>query len=143
MINLFDIDNKWILADLPGYGYARTSKTNRQSWGVMIDKYLTLRPNLATAFILIDSRIPTQSIDIERVKWMAEKAIPFSIVFTKADKQKSPELISRVESFTSQIREFLDDMPNVFVTSSEKRQGLDDLLEFILHVSEVYHKGGD
>ena len=86
LINHFEINNEWFLVDLPGYGYAVTSKSNRASWGKMITNYLTKRKNLISVFVLIDSRIPPQKIDLDFINFLGEKEIPFSIVFTKIDK---------------------------------------------------------
>ncbi len=140
LINLFQINNSWVLADLPGYGYARTSKKNRSGWGVMIEKYLRHRANLATAFVLIDSRIPPQKIDVDQIEWMAQEAVPFSIVFTKVDKQK-PELTQKtINSFMDQLSRFLEERPNYFITSSEKKTGIDELLDYISFVGSQYEK---
>jgi GTP-binding protein len=135
LINLFKINDEWILADLPGYGYAKTSKVNREKWGKMIESYLLERLNLATIFILIDSRHTPQSSDLDRIEWLAEKGLPFSIVFTKIDKVKPQELRSNVNAFMAKLKEFLEFVPNHFITSSEKRDGGDDLLAYIQYVS--------
>ncbi len=137
MVNLFEVDQKWILADLPGYGYARRSKKTRAKWSVMIEQYLLNRDNLITAFILIDSRVSPQASDLEQIRWMGEKLIPFSLIFTKADKMKPEELNSNVNGFLDRLKENYDQLPNHFITSSAGRIGANEVLNYIDFVSKT------
>lgn len=131
-INFYNINNDaWILVDLPGYGYARTSKTNRATFGEMIRNYLTKREALQVAMVLIDANIPPQKIDIEFLTYLAENGVPFSIVFTKADKPKSNELAKNVAAFKKELSKIFDTLPNTFVSSAERGTGREDILTFI------------
>ena len=120
-----------MLADLPGYGYARISKSIRGKWGKVIDHYLTKRENLRTAFLLIDSRHEPQLSDLEHIRWLGEKEVPFSIVFTKGDKLKPKQLEMNVEAYMEVLSKDYASLPNFFVTSSTSRMGREDLLDFI------------
>lgn len=137
LINLFEVDEQWILADLPGYGYARISKKMRAKWSSMIEQYLLERQNLATVFILVDSRVSPQQSDLDQIKWLGEKQIPFSIIFTKADKLKPNELKQNLAVYVARLKEDFWELPNYFVTSSTGRTGAADLLEFVRYVSGV------
>jgi len=137
LINLFEVDDKWVLADLPGYGYARISKKIRSKWSTMIEQYLLKRENLRTVFILIDSRVTPQESDLERISWLGENNIPFSVIFTKADKLKPHELAANVKRFMDRLSEDYEDLPNHFVTSSSKKVGAEDLLDYIDYVSQL------
>lgn len=131
-INFYNINNDaWILVDLPGYGYARTSKTNRATFGEMIRNYLTKREALQVAMVLIDANIPPQKIDIEFLTYLAENGVPFSIVFTKADKPKSNELAKNVAAFKKELSKIFDTLPNTFISSAERGTGREDILSFI------------
>ena len=131
LINIFEVDQSWILADLPGYGYAKVSKGKRQQWSQMISSYLIHRPNLYCVFILIDARIPPQKIDLEQIEWMAQKEIPFVIVFTKADNYVKSSQQDHIEGFMTKLEAQWDPLPDYFVTSANKGLGRDSLLEFI------------
>jgi GTP-binding protein len=130
-INFFTINNDWTLVDLPGYGYARTSKTNRALFSDMLVGYLTKRQQLITALVLIDSNIPPQKIDLSFITFLGENQIPFSIVFTKVDRIKSNELAKNVALFKRELMKMFDDMPNIFLSSAERRTGKEDILDFI------------
>lgn len=133
-INLFLIDESWHLADLPGYGYAKLSKTTREHFDKMIRFYLKNRENLTCVFVLIDSSIPPQKIDLEFINWLGENAIPFSIVFTKADKGKAQEIQKNCRQFELKLLESWENLPPAFLTSSTKNQGAKGLMEFIREV---------
>lgn len=135
MINLFEVNHEWILADLPGYGYARRSKKTRAKWTGMIEQYLLNRENLKTVFLLIDSRVSPQPLDLEQIKWLGEKLIPFSIIFTKADKLKPKELEDNVSRFLDRLSEDYDHLPNHFITSSASRVGSSEVLDYIDYVT--------
>ena len=130
-INIFHIDRSWYLADLPGYGYAKISKTERKRWQKMIESYLMFRPNLASAFVLIDCRHSLQEIDREFINWLGTRNVPFCIVYTKADKIKKRLLQGHLDRIREDLLETWDELPPEFVTSSEKDMGRDELLQYI------------
>jgi GTP-binding protein len=131
-INFYHINNDaWILVDLPGYGYARTSKTNRVTFAEMIRNYLTKREALQVAMVLIDANIPPQKLDIEFLTYLAENAVPFTIIFTKADKPKTNELAKNIAAFKKELSQLFDTLPNIFVSSAERGTGREDILNFI------------
>ena len=135
-INLFCIDKSWNLADLPGYGYAKVSKTERKKWQKMIEDYMMLRPNLVTAFVLVDLRHDLQAIDKEFIDWLGARQIPFAIVFTKADKLKPPQVHKHQERIRQALLETWEGIPATFVTSSEKGLGRETLLQYIAELNE-------
>jgi len=137
LINLFEVDKKWVLADLPGYGYARISKKMRAKWSVMIEAYLQQRERLATVFLLVDSRVSPQQSDLDQITWLGEHHIPFSIIFTKADKLKPTELKHNIANFMAAMSEIFDEEPNHFITSSSGRLGAEDVLDFINYVANI------
>ena len=131
LINHFEINEDWYLVDLPGYGYAKASKKSRQSWEVFITEYLLHRESLMTTFVLIDARLPPQKIDLEFMNWCGGKGIPFSLVFTKTDKLSSSALQRNLTGYKKEILKFWDELPPVFVTSSESKFGREPLLNYI------------
>lgn len=131
LINHFIINNEWYLVDLPGYGYARTSKTSRASWQKMITDYLVNRESLVNTFVLIDSRIPPQKIDLDFISFMGRNGLPLSIIFTKVDKQKQGETARNVNAFKSALLEEWEELPMMFLTSSVSGTGRDKVLGFI------------
>lgn len=131
LINHFIINEKWYLVDLPGYGYAKTSKTNLEKFESLISNYITKRKNLVCLFILIDSRLELQKIDAEFMEWCAEKEIPFAIAFTKIDKLGKNQWASNLAKYKKQLLATWEEMPVYFETSSEKRVGSKELLSFI------------
>ena len=137
-INLFLINNEWLLSDLPGYGYARVSKTKRRQFQQMIRDYLNFRDGLACVFVLIDIRHRPQEVDIEFVNQLGKMRVPFVLVFTKADKnKKNPDLNNEnVEAFKTAMLETWEEMPQYFVTSSESGLGREELLDFITKINE-------
>ena len=130
-INYFLINNSWYLVDLPGYGYAKISKTKREQWRKMIEKYLRFRENLYCVFQLIDSRHNLQSNDLDFMNWMGENAIPFVIAFTKIDKLKKTDQKKSINTLISEIGEYWDPVPQHFTSSAEKRVGIQEILDFI------------
>jgi len=131
LINHFLINNNWHLVDLPGYGYARVSKSSKKVFQKFITQYFGLREQLVTAFVLVDIRHEPQPIDLEFMQWLGENGIPFSIIFTKADKLK-PKVIERhVADYKAILLETWEEMPNYFITSSSKGIGKDDVLDYI------------
>lgn len=128
-INHFSINEQWFLVDLPGYGYAKISKTQREKWQQMIRQYLNRRDNLQCVFLLIDSRIPPQTSDLEFINWLGEMHIPFVIVFTKIDNRKyKPQ---NIEEFKTAMLQTWDALPQMFLTSAVKKHGRDEVLQFI------------
>lgn len=131
LINFFVIDHKWRLVDLPGYGFAKTSKTQRDQFQQMIAEYLTQRENLACVFVLIDSRHPPQQIDLEFLQWLMQAGAPCALVFTKTDLSKPSKVKTNIELFDEQIASWGWESPNVFTCSAETRAGRTELLQFI------------
>lgn len=131
LINHFLINENWQLVDLPGYGYARTSKSNRGEWSKFISFYLRNRENLQCVFVLIDSRLDPQKIDIEFCTWLGENGLPFQLIFTKADKQSSVKTDQSVAKFRKALLEIFEEVPQHYITSAETQVGRDNLLNFI------------
>jgi GTP-binding protein len=138
VINHFIINEKWYLVDLPGYGFAKTARTNRAAWEKMIKTYLESRENLQCVMALIDSRLSPQKNDIEFINWLGSKGIPFSIVFTKADKQSKLKTQANVELFTTHLLQTWEELPAYFVTSAEEQTGKDELLNYIDSINSQY-----
>jgi GTP-binding protein len=124
-------DTPWILADLPGYGFAKVSKDERAAWQNMIHHYLLKRESLQNVFLLVDSRLEPQKNDLEMIQWLGEKGIPFAIVFTKSDKLPQPQVMSNVARYKRTLKESWENLPQMFITSSETSKGRDELLEYI------------
>ena len=135
-INHFIINNEWYLVDLPGYGFAKRSQKDREMWKKMLDSYILGRPNLVTTFVLVDSRIEPQKIDLDFISNLGENQVPFVIVFTKADKLGSGKLAENIENYKKKLSEEWEELPTMIVTSSEKKTGRDDILDLI----ENYNK---
>lgn len=131
LINIFLMQESWYLADLPGYGYAKVSKVKRSQFQKMITNYLTQRPNLVNTFVLIDSRIPPQKIDLEFMEWLGESQIPFSIVFTKIDKISSTALQKNLVHYKKEMLKTWEAMPQFFTTSATSKVGREELLHYI------------
>lgn len=131
LINHFVINKDWYLVDLPGYGYAKRSMAQRKTWEKMIENYLRKRENLVNVFVLIDSRHTPQAIDLEFVNQLGEWEIPFTLVFTKADKTTQAETSKNVKAFLNRLRENWEFLPQHFVTSTVKKMGRDAILGFI------------
>jgi GTP-binding protein len=136
LINHFLINDEWYLVDLPGYGYARVSKTDKKKWEIFIRNYLTTRENLYCVFVLIDIRLEPQQIDLDFMEWVGENQIPFVIVFTKSDKLKESEIEPAIERYKHKMFEYWVELPHMFVTSAEKAMGRDELLGFIEEVNK-------
>lgn len=136
LINHFLIDESWFLVDLPGYGWAKTSKTNKAAWKEMIEDYLMLRQNLASVFVLVDLRHEPQKIDLEFIEWLGEEGIPFSIVFTKADKLGKNQVKSNAADYKNNLRKTWEELPPTFITSSVDKVGGEEILDFIVRINE-------
>lgn len=140
LINHFLINENWYLTDLPGYGYARVSKSMRKDFEKLITNYILNRKNLVNLFVLVDSRHTPQKIDLEFIGWCGENGVPFSIVFTKADKLKPNAAIDNVENYKKELLETWEELPEIFLTSAEKRTGTDDILKLITTTNEFLQK---
>ena len=136
LINHFLINKKWYLVDLPGYGYARASKTQKKTFQKFIIDYFTKRKELVSAFLLIDIRHNPQPIDMDFLRWLGENFIPFSIVFTKADKINEKDLERKVSDYLLKLKEEWESLPQYFVTSSEKKLGQESILNYIKQTNE-------
>jgi len=136
LINHFIINKNWYLVDLPGYGYARVSKSSKRTFQKFITEYFEKREQLISAFVLIDIRHKPQPVDLEFMQWMGENNIPFSIIFTKADKLKPQAISNHVEDYKAILLETWEEMPNHFITSSSKGIGKDELLNYINQINQ-------
>ena len=135
LINHFIINEAWYLVDLPGYGYARLGKDSRDSLRRMIEDYVLERKELVLLFVLLDCRHEPQKIDLEFIQWLGEEGVPFALVFTKADKLSKGRLAANVEAYKAKLREEWEELPPIFVTSSEERMGRDELLGYIEEIN--------
>ena len=140
LINHFIIDKKWYLVDLPGYGFARSSKTNKVAWDKMIRDYLEFRLNLMNVFVLIDIRLSPQKIDISFINWLGEKGIPFSMVFTKQDKISKQQVVTSVEFYKKELLKTWDQLPPIYITSAEKNIGKEEILGYIEGINTEFVK---
>lgn len=131
LINHFIINENWYIVDLPGYGYAKTSKVEKEGFETIIIDYCSKRENLVCLFVLIDSRLPLQQIDAEFLEWCGEKGIPFAIIYTKADKNSKSELQKNIRAIEEKLLLIFTELPNSFVTSAEKSIGKEEILGFI------------
>lgn len=136
VINHFLINKEWYLVDLPGYGFAHVSKVDRQKWEQFIRKFLLHRENLYCIFVLIDSRLEPQKIDLDFMQWLGEKEIPFVIVFTKTDKLSKIKLGQFEMDYAEKLMETWVETPGMFITSSETGLGKDEILDFIERVNK-------
>ena len=131
LINHFLINKNWHLVDLPGYGYARVSKSTKKTFQKFITQYFDYRKQLVSAFVLVDIRHAPQPIDLDFMIWLGEHSIPFSIIFTKADKLRPKAIEKQIEDYKNILLETWEEMPNYFITSSSKSTGKDDVLNYI------------
>jgi GTP-binding protein len=139
LINHFIINDSWYLTDLPGFGYAKVSKTMLAQFDVMIREYLLERENLMCVFVLIDSRHEQQKVDKELIEFLGENGISFVLVFTKADKISQPKLQGNLAGYKKLMRQSWDELPRFFVTSAEKKQGKDEILSFIEETNQLFN----
>lgn len=135
LINHFLINNNWYLVDLPGYGYARVSKSSKKTFQKFITHYFEKRQQLVLGFVLIDCRHEPQPIDLEFMQWLGESQIPFSIIFTKADKLKPNALERNIETYKAKMLEIWEEMPQYFITSASNYEGREELLGYIEQVN--------
>ena len=141
LINHFKIDDRWFLVDLPGYGYARVSKTTKQVFQRFITDYFEQREQLVSAFVLVDIRHEPQKIDVEFMQWLGERAIPFAIIFTKADKLKPQAIERNVAAYKEALLEWWEEFPPYFVTSAQNKTGKEDLTQYIEQTNQTIING--
>ena len=140
LINHFLINDSWHLVDLPGYGYARVSKTAKKTFQKFITAYFLQRKQMLCAFVLIDSRHKPQSVDMEFMQWLGEHGIPFCIIFTKADKLKPGALERNIRNYEAEMLKTWTEMPRHFITSSANGKGQEELLEYIQSINRQFQK---
>lgn len=136
LINHFLINGQWYLVDLPGYGFAQRGKEGRENIQRIIEDYILEREQMTNLFLLIDSRLEPQVIDIEFMGWLGEHGVPFSIVFTKGDKLKGGRLNTNIQQYLKKLKEQWEELPPYFVTSSENRMGKKELLDYIESINK-------
>lgn len=137
-INHYLINKEWFLTDLPGYGFAKSSKSNREEWSVMIRNYILKRTNLVNVFLLIDSRIKPQKPDLEFMEWLATQGIPFIILYTKIDKLSRNELQKNMDMYQQELLESWEELPMMMQTSAEKKIGRPLVLSFIQEQNNAF-----
>lgn len=138
LINHFLINDSWYIVDLPGYGYARVSKSKKADWDKFIHTYLDKRESLQCVLVLIDSRLEPQKIDLEFCNWLGEKGLSFILVFTKADKQSNIKTDQNIAKFKKAILTSFEEAPQYFITSAETQIGHDDVLKFIDNINKDF-----
>ena len=139
LINHFIVNDDWYLVDLPGYGYTRTSKSNRTEWERFIRYYLKNRESLQCVFVLIDSRLEPQKVDIDFCNWLGEEGIPFLLIFTKADKQSAVKTDQNVAKFKKELLKSFEEVPQIFITSAENKLGRDAVLRLIDELNSQFN----
>lgn len=137
LINHFVINGEWYLVDLPGYGYAKRSKSQNDKLQEIISGYILGREQMTSLFVLIDCRHEPQKIDLEFIEWLGENGIPFSIVFTKADKMTRTALASNIASYKKRLLEEWEELPPIFITSAESKTGREELLQYINDINST------
>jgi GTP-binding protein len=138
LINHFCVNDDWHLVDLPGYGWAKVAKSTKNLWETNINEYLIERDNLIELFVLIDIRHEPQKIDINFIEWLYEVEIPFSIIFTKADKLSRNKVSKNVSSYSNFLKNTFPDTPKTIITSAEKNTGTDEILKHIESLTRMY-----
>ena len=136
LINHFIINDDWYLVDLPGYGFAKRSKKELQKLEQMISGYILQREQLVNVFLLVDVRLEAQKIDLEFIQWLGDSSVPFAIVFTKADKLSATKVNQNVEAYKKVLSETWEELPPIFITSSDKKQGRDEVLDYIEEINQ-------
>ncbi|MES2591663.1 MAG: ribosome biogenesis GTP-binding protein YihA/YsxC [Bacteroidota bacterium] len=138
LINHFLINENWYLVDLPGYGYAKISKDQKEKWNKFIEQYILNRQNLMCMMVLLDSRLPLQQVDLDFMNWLGEHEIPFVMVFTKMDKLSKKKFNDNITSYKEQMAKHWDELPQCFYTSAEKKTGKVELLNFIGESNQLF-----
>lgn len=136
LVNHFLINNQWYLVDLPGYGYATAGKAMKEKLKEIIENYILEREQMTNLFLLLDCRLEPQKIDLEFMEWLGENGIPFSIVFTKIDKLSNYRLNDNLKAYKDKLLEQWEELPPIFVTSSEKQLGKEELLGYIDQINQ-------
>lgn len=137
LINHFLVNENWYLTDLPGYGYAKVSKSIRKDFEKLITNYILNRKNLVHLFVLVDIRHNPQKIDLEFMEWCGENGISFSIIFTKSDKLKPNAINKNISEYEKILLETWEELPNIFITSAEKKEGCEEILDYIDEANEI------
>ena len=140
LINHFLINGQWYLVDLPGYGFAQRGKEGRENIQRIIEDYILEREQMTNLFVLIDSRLEPQNIDLEFMEWLGENGIPFSIIFTKADKLKGGRLKMNINNYLRELSKEWEELPPYFISSSENRTGRTEILDYIENISKEVYK---
>ena len=138
-INHFLINKTWYLVDLPGYGFAKTAKTNRERWKKMISDYLLHRENLQVVFVLVDSRLEPQQIDVDFINNLGENGIPFAIIFTKADKISTGKAMSNIQKLKNRLYETWEELPLMIKSSSVSGLGKEQILDYIEEINQLFY----
>lgn len=141
LINHFLINKEWYLVDLPGYGYAKRSKKDKEKLEIMISSYILKREQMINLFLLIDCRHEPQKIDMEFMEWLGENGVPFSIVFTKADKLGGSKLSQNISNYLKEIKKQWEELPPYFITSSENKTGRKEILDYIEQINKEVGTG--
>ena len=141
LINHFLINREWYLVDLPGYGYAKRSKKEVDKLDQMIRGYILQREQLVNVFVLVDIRLEPQKIDLEFIEWLGLSSVPFAIVFTKADKLTANKARQAVEAYKQKLLETWEELPPIFVTSAEKKEGREEVLQYIDEINKSLKNG--
>ena len=136
LINLFLINKNWYLVDLPGYGYARRGQKGKDQIRTIIEDYILEREQMTNLFVLIDSRLEPQKIDLGFIEWLGENGIPFAIIFTKADKLKGGRLKMNINSYLRELGKQWEELPPYFISSSEDRTGRAEILDYIENINK-------
>lgn len=140
LINHFLINNEWYLVDLPGYGFAKRGKKEQEKLKEIIESYILEREQMVNLFVLIDSRLEPQKIDLEFIEWLGENGIPFSLIFTKSDKLGTGKVRDNVNRYLKRLQEQWEELPPHFITSSEKRVGRTEVLDYIDEINKSIAK---
>ena len=141
LINHFLINEEWYLVDLPGYGYAQRGKEGRKQIQNIIEDYILERESLTNLFVLLDCRQPAQKIDLEFMEWLGENGVPFAIIFTKIDKLGKQRLQENIKAYQEKMLETWEELPPIFISSSEKKLGKDEILDFIEKINKQLKQG--
>lgn len=136
LINHFIINDEWYLVDLPGYGFAQRGKEGRENIRKIIESYILMREQLTCLFVLLDCRHSPQKIDLEFMEWLGENGVPFAIIFTKTDKISKGRLTENTEVYKKKLLETWEELPPILFSSSEKKEGRDDILDFIDNINK-------
>ena len=137
LINHFLINEEWYVVDLPGYGFAKRAQKDKGQITQVIQDYILEHPEMTNLFVLVDSRVEPQMIDLEFIEWLGENNIPFSVVFTKVDKLKKNQINSNVQRFIDELKKQWEELPPYFITSSKDKTGRDDLLNYIESINKT------